>query len=548
MSSKGLPVSIAEHSRSMEALSNPFSSIQDFLGSTWKTITTPGSDDPLLECGSEMVEQVRLDPRAALQRAHDELHVFPYKDVKTCWRRLYTDARIALALQQARDGLKFGVSPSTDAEESSVHRHKLPHKDEDRTGDEGTYFAWNRHSETKDSGELPATSYKRKAAEMLATYDMPVPFSPAKMAESRAPIETSATDAQTWLTNCVSHLDMALIIAGGCMRENVIETFFSHLESQSESWVTEAQEIPSHFENQSLRPPSIEFPVPKKLKMSLLSFQRHLNDPSPKPLVLQGVMSGWDALNDRPWNIPSYLLKQTLGGRRLVPVELGRSYTDEHWGQSIVPFGKFLVDHILPPVRAQGTAITSQAAVSTMPSAESRVGYLAQHDLFTQIPSLRNDICIPDYCYTEPPPPAPGTPLARKAEQGDIRKLEEPQLNAWFGPEGTVSPLHTDPYHNFLCQVVGKKYVRLYSPEATERLKPRGVEDGIDMSNTSSVPLEVVEMGSMIADNPEDWEEFEEARYYETILGPGESLYIPVGWWHYVRSLSVSFSVSFWWN
>lgn len=42
--------------------------------------------------------------------------------------------------------------------------------------------------------------------------------------------------------------------------------------------------------------------------------------------------------------------------------------------------------------------------------------------------------------------------------------------------------------------------------------------------------------------------EFEKAKYQEAILGPGECLYIPLGWWHYVESVTASFSVSFWWN
>jgi len=44
------------------------------------------------------------------------------------------------------------------------------------------------------------------------------------------------------------------------------------------------------------------------------------------------------------------------------------------------------------------------------------------------------------------------------------------------------------------------------------------------------------------------WEEFKKAEYVEGILEPGDGLFIPVGWWHYVRSLDVSFSVSFWWK
>ena len=40
---------------------------------------------------------------------------------------------------------------------------------------------------------------------------------------------------------------------------------------------------------------------------------------------------------------------------------------------------------------------------------------------------------------------------------------------------------------------------------------------------------------------------FAKAPYLECILNEGEMLYIPEKCWHYVRSLSLSFSVSFWW-
>lgn len=41
--------------------------------------------------------------------------------------------------------------------------------------------------------------------------------------------------------------------------------------------------------------------------------------------------------------------------------------------------------------------------------------------------------------------------------------------------------------------------------------------------------------------------EFEKASGMEYILEEGDMLYIPPKWWHYVKSLSPSFSVSFWW-
>ena len=41
---------------------------------------------------------------------------------------------------------------------------------------------------------------------------------------------------------------------------------------------------------------------------------------------------------------------------------------------------------------------------------------------------------------------------------------------------------------------------------------------------------------------------FHEAEYVEGVIAEGECVYIPRGWWHYVRSLEASVSVSFWWD
>ena len=337
------------------------------------------------------------------------------------------------------------------------------------------------------------------------------------------------------------------------------------------------------FDTSIKGPLELSHPITRST-LSLLAFERHLETkPSPRPHVILGALNHWPALEvdnlddsgdhvdaendgnntdnreDRAWRHPAYLLRRTLGGRRLVPVELGRSYTDDGWGQAIVPFAEFLDKYVLHP------------CISNDENGNGGIAYLAQHDLFAQVPALRRDISVPDYCYTSPPPPAPGTPLHAKEPRAPT--LEEPLLNAWLGPAGTISPLHTDPYHNILCQVVGKKYVRLHPPEETAKLYPRGIErDGIDMSNTSSVPVEMVEMNLEIEgddDNSEDDDHtcdgeggidgveagekrqfplFSQAQFVETVLSEGECLYIPVGWWHYVRSLTVSFSVSFWWN
>ncbi|CAJ0627751.1 16441_t:CDS:2 [Entrophospora sp. SA101] len=177
-----------------------------------------------------------------------------------------------------------------------------------------------------------------------------------------------------------------------------------------------------------------------------------------------------------------------------------------------------------------------------------------QHNLFDQIPSLKDDILIPDYCFVNTVIPFSNLPSSTN-NSNDVdddynnckgnennqkpRKYNPPPdviINAWFGPKGTISPMHTDPYHNLLAQVVGKKYIRLYSPEETTNLYPFE-QDGF-LGNTSQVDVEVPDL--------ERFSRFASAKYQECILEPGELLYIPPGWWHYVKSLTISFSVSFW--
>ena len=232
-------------------------------------------------------------------------------------------------------------------------------------------------------------------------------------------------------------------------------------------------------------------------------------------------------------------------------------------------FGSFLEDYIL---RAQDNGMGDPAAsiaggseapsigtslkTSDLPTSPDRsTGYLAQHSLLAQIPALRSDIAIPDYCFLDPPPPSPGFFFNYKLTTYfyTLPCPSSPILNAWIGPPWTISPLHYDPYHNLLAQVYGSKYIRLYSPSATPKLYPRSVKerqaDGreIDMSNTSNVDIAEMEL-SPEEDWDERWPGISDVEYVEGILREGEMIYVPVGWWHYVRGLSTSVSVSFWWN
>jgi len=360
------------------------------------------------------------------------------------------------------------------------------------------------------------------------------------------------------LDEMVKILDMALIMVGKLPNEeelgDAIDQSFDMLqkihestlrERRSDLYVTKRQKVDVEtsiwndaFSVKSIFNLAVTKCIPSFDNMGLFEFQAHVNKSSkselgPQPVIIKNAINHWPACNERPWNSPSYLLSKTIGGRRLVPVEVGRSYVDSGWGQKVISFREYLEDFVIDP------------------GPEAGIGYLAQHDLLSQIPALRNDISIPDYCYATMPPPHESSPHAK--QHAALPKLEDPLLNAWFGPAGTISPLHTDPYHNILAQVVGRKYVRLYAPRESHKLYARGIEEGgIDMQNTSALDVGILEGWDGTEADREAatalFPLYSEAKFVEWILEEGDCLYIPVGWWHYVRSLSISFNVSFWWN
>ncbi|XP_055932207.1 lysine-specific demethylase 8-like isoform X1 [Argiope bruennichi] len=211
------------------------------------------------------------------------------------------------------------------------------------------------------------------------------------------------------------------------------------------------------------------------------------------PVILTDSIGHWPALSSKCWSV-DYILEKAR--YRTVPIEIGSKYTDDDWTQTLMTVGDFVGKYIKHK------------------SDQKEIGYLAQHNLFNQIPELFEDVEVPSY----------------------ITNKDDVDINVWFGPGGTVSPLHFDPKYNLLAQVIGEKYIRLYSEDQTENLYPR--HDTL-LSNTSHVDPENPDLDSFPL--------FAEAAYQECVLKPGQMLFIPPKCWHYVRSLSTSFSISFWW-
>nr|SVE88708.1 EOG090X0844 [Daphnia sinensis] len=303
-------------------------------------------------------------------------------------------------------------------------------------------------------------------------------------------------DEDSGLVNAIAACDMGLI-----MGEPILDGLLSNIADSLNEKLWKLSETKRAIqENQKEEEDSNEcYPQMNKENfvetVHVPSIEKFLLDiMDKKPVVITGAMDFWPAMSESRWSV-DYVRK--VAGYRTVPVEIGSKYTDDAWSQSLTTVNEFIDNYIL----------TSNATA----------GYLAQYQLFQQIPQLKKDILVPDYCY--------------------LGTCDDIQVNAWFGPRGTISPLHYDPDHNFLSQVVGSKYIRLYSEEVTASLYPH--EQHL-LFNTSQVDVEHPDL--------EKFPLFSSTPYLETILESGSMLYIPPRMWHYVRSLSTSFSLSFWWK
>lgn len=100
----------------------------------------------------------------------------------------------------------------------------------------------------------------------------------------------------------------------------------------------------------------------------------------------------------------------------------------------------------------------------------------------------------------------------------------------WFGSAGTITPLHYDNVNIFMAQIYGRKKWTLIPPNCKPFLYNHiGVYSQIDCENPdyNKYPL------------------FKKVKPIEVVLEPGEILFIPAKWWHHVKALDISISLSF---
>lgn len=110
--------------------------------------------------------------------------------------------------------------------------------------------------------------------------------------------------------------------------------------------------------------------------------------------------------------------------------------------------------------------------------------------------------------------------------------------NLWLGPQDLTTPLHYDGAHNLFAQISGRKKFILAAPSETEHLYP--YPNGSKLAHFSKVDVENPDLAV--------YPNFAEAKIHQIDIEAGELLFLPIGWWHQVYSLTRSASVSFWWN
>ncbi|HEV7311346.1 cupin-like domain-containing protein [Sphingopyxis sp.] len=99
----------------------------------------------------------------------------------------------------------------------------------------------------------------------------------------------------------------------------------------------------------------------------------------------------------------------------------------------------------------------------------------------------------------------------------------------WLGPRGTLTPWHHDLTNNLLVQVMGRKRVRMAPPWAFARMR----NSRHCFSDWGNEALPAGHGDSAVPP------------VLETVIGPGEAIFLPVGWWHQIEALDLSASMSF---
>ncbi|KAF7513315.1 hypothetical protein GJ744_009736 [Endocarpon pusillum] len=145
----------------------------------------------------------------------------------------------------------------------------------------------------------------------------------------------------------------------------------------------------------------------------------------------------------------------------------------------------------------------------------------------------------------------PTPEVVLKAGKGDIY-----DANIWIGSPPTYTPLHRDPNPNFFLQLAGTKIVRLFPPEVGNEIFG-AVQAKLGRNGSAAFRGEEMMQGEereMLANQV--WGDGDSSQLapglqvggYQATVEQGKALFIPLGWWHSIRSVGTGTTASVnWW-
>lgn len=228
--------------------------------------------------------------------------------------------------------------------------------------------------------------------------------------------------------------------------------------------------------------------IPRRKALSPDTFLRD-HYANQRPVVIEGLVDDWPALS--AWSVD--YIEEKVGRETLIEAQVGRersSHTEKDVFElkKTIPFGQ-LADHMRQDGPSNNMYVTANNGAANRQAFDPLWADFAPIEGYT------------------------------KAQEGHDGFL-------WIGPKGTITPFHHDVTNNLLIQVKGRKKVYM---------APNWEEAWMRSDNRFFSGLDL-ETALNAKDGP---------ALMECTIGPGDALYMPVGWWHHITSLEESYSVLF---
>ena len=227
--------------------------------------------------------------------------------------------------------------------------------------------------------------------------------------------------------------------------------------------------------------------IPRVKKITKKEFINNYFKPQ-KPVVIEQSVEDWPAYSK--WNM-EYMKK--VAGDKIVPLYDDRPVRHEEGFNQ--PHAQMKMADYIELLKSEPTKYR-----------------IFLWNIFKQVPELQNDFAYPDF----------GLKLKKKL----------PML--FFGGMDSYTFMHydIDMANIFHFHFEGKKECILFPQSETK--------------NLYKVPHSLITHESIDFSNPdfEKWPSLKDAKGYRTHLGHGEVLYMPEGYWHYMKYISPGFSMS----